>query len=251
MFRAVHDHSSLSEKIIAQITDAVVGGQLAPGSRLPTERELAEQFGVSRTVVRDAIKTLAGRGFLQVRHGSGIFVATAEESMAGRLEMLSNTLVLQGTGLQDLFDVRKTLEVRTAELAAKLRTPDQVVRLRTLVEDAYQHLDEPEMLSKRDAQFHVAIAEASQNLVMVRVMLTLLDLLAKSRLESLGIPGQAERALKDHGRIIQAIEARDLSEAKKAMLDHLDQTESAIVSMRQQEEPGHESADGPVREPHG
>lgn len=243
MFRAVHDHSSLSEKITAQITDAVVGGQLTPGSRLPPERELAEQFGVSRTVVRDAIKTLAGRGFLQVRHGSGIFVATAEESVAGCLEMLSDTLILQGTGLQDLFDVRKTLEVRTAELAAKLRTPDQVERLRTLVEEAYEHLDEPKVLSKRDAQFHVAIAEASQNLVIVRVMLTLLDLLAKSRLESLSIPGQAKRALEDHEHIIQAIEAQDAVQAKDAMLSHLNRTEDAILSMREKERTGQTSAD--------
>ncbi|MGB3633051.1 MAG: FadR/GntR family transcriptional regulator [Rubrobacteraceae bacterium] len=234
MFKAVHDHSSLSEKIIAQITDAVIGGQIMPGSRLPPERDLAEQFGVSRTVVRDAIKTLAGRGFLQVRHGSGIFVATAEESMAGCLEVLSDTLVLQGSGLQDLFDVRKTLEVRTAELAAKLRTPDQVERLRTLVEEAYEHLDDPKVLSKRDAQFHVAIAEASQNLVMVRVMLTLLDLLAKSRLESLSIPGQAKRALSDHENIIKAIESQDQSQAKRAILDHLNQTEDAILTMREQ-----------------
>ena len=238
MFKAVHDHLSLSEKIIAQITDAVFNGELTPGSRLPPERELAEQFGVSRTVVRDAIKTLAGRGFLQVRHGSGIFVATAEESVAGHLEVLSDTLVLQGTGLQDLFDVRKTIEVRTAELAAKLRTSDQVSRMKELVEEASRHLDEPEVLSKKDAQFHVAIAEASQNLVMVRVMLTLLDLLAKSRLESLSIPGQAERALQHHRRIIQTIEAQDPAEAKNAILNHLNQTEAAILSMREQKEPG-------------
>lgn len=233
MFRAVHDHSSLSDKIITQITDAVVDGQLMPGSRLPPERDLAEQFGVSRTVVRDAIKILAGRGFLQVRHGSGIFVATAEESMVGCLDSLSDALVLQGSGLQDLFDVRKTLEVRTAELAAKLRTPDQVDRLRTLVDEAHEHLDEPEVLNKADAQFHIAIAEASQNLVMVRVMLTLLDLLAKTRLESLSIPGQAKRALEDHELIIKAIEDQDVVRAKEAMLSHLDQTEDAIVSMRE------------------
>jgi GntR family transcriptional repressor for pyruvate dehydrogenase complex len=91
------------------------------------------------------------------------------------------------------------------------------------------------VLSKRDAQFHVAIAEASQNLVMVRVMLTLLDLLAKSRLESLSIPGQAQRALKDHEHIIKAIKTQDVVQAKDAMLKHLNQTEDAILSMREKE----------------
>ena len=235
MFNPVHDNEALSEKIISQITDAVVRGELKPADRLPPERDLAVQFAVSRTVVRDAIKTLAGRGLLQVRHGSGIFVATAEESMAGCMEILSDTLVLQGTGLQDLFDVRKTLEVRAAELAAKLRTTNQLERLRAVVEDAQSQLDEPRALSERDAQFHVAIAEASQNLVLVRVMLTLLDLLTKSRLESLSIQGQAERALMDHERIIEAIEAKDPAEAKQAMLNHLNQVENAILSQRQDE----------------
>ncbi|CAN5894046.1 FadR/GntR family transcriptional regulator [soil metagenome] len=236
MFKAVHDNLSLSEKIIAQITDAVVAGHLMPGSRLPTERELADQFGVSRTVVRDAIKTLAGRGFLQVRHGSGIFVTTAEESMAGSLQSLTNIIALQGKGLRDLFDVRKALEVRTIESAAKLRTPAHLDRLKTLVEEAYDHLHEPNELSSRDAQFHVAIAEASQNLVMVRVMLTLLDLLAKSRVESLSIPGQAKRALMQHEHIIRAIESQDAVEGINAMLSHLDQTEAAIMATRDQED---------------
>lgn len=236
MFTPVHDNEALSEKIIFQITDAVVRGDLKPGDKLATERDLAEQFGVSRTVVRDAIKTLAGRGLLQVRHGSGIFVATAEESVAGSLDVLSNTLVLQDTGLRDLFDVRKTLEARSAELAAELRTTEHVERLRGLVKDATQHLDDPKVLSERDAQFHVAIAEASQNLVLVRVMLTMLDLLTKSRMESLGIPGQAKRALADHDRIIQAIESGKPSEARQAMLDHLNQVESAIFSQRREEE---------------
>ena len=245
MFRAVQDNASLSEKIIVQITDAVVGGQLQPGSRLPPERELAEQFSVSRTVVRDAIKTLAGRGFLQVRHGSGIFVATAEESMASRLEVLSDTFVLQGSGLRDLFDVRKTLEVRASELAAKFRTPEQLDRLRKVVKEAHQHLGDPKALSEGDALFHVAIAEASQNLVIVRVMLTLLDLLAKSRLESLSIPGQAKQALRAHERIIQAISSQDLAKAKEAMLNHLNQTEVAILSTRNQKDAGQELADEP------
>lgn len=238
MFKAVHDPASLSEKVIVQITAAVVRGELVAGGRLPPERELAEQFGVSRTVVRDAVKTLAGRGFLQVRHGSGIFVATAEESMTGRLDLLSGSLVLLGSGLQDLFDVRKTLEARTVELAAKLRTPDQVDCLRALVEEARKHLDDPEVLSNTDAQFHVAIAESSQNLVMLRVMLTLLDLLATSRLESLGIPGQAKRALEDHEHIVQAIEDQDAVQAKDAMIMHLNQTEDAILSMREKDGTG-------------
>lgn len=229
MFEPIHDNRALSEKIISQISDALVRGELKPGDRLPPERELAEQFGVSRTVIRDAVKTLAGRGILHVKHGAGIFVATSEENMIGRLGALSDILPVQGAGLRDLFEVRKVLETEGAEWAARGRNAYHLERLRGILDDAYRHSDDPEVLSERDAQFHVAIAEASQNLVLVRVMLTLLDLLAQSRRESLSIPGRAQLSLKDHERIVEAIEAQRPAEAREAMLRHLTSVESAIL----------------------
>jgi GntR family transcriptional repressor for pyruvate dehydrogenase complex len=229
MFEPIHDNRALSEKIISQISDALVRGELKPGDRLPPERELAEQFGVSRTVIRDAIKTLAGRGILHVKHGAGIFVATSEENMLGRLGALSGIFPVQGAGLRDLFDVRKVLEAEGAEWAAHRRNAYHLERLRGILDDAHQHSEDPEVLSEKDAQFHVAIAEASQNLVLVRVMLTLLDLLAQSRRESLSIPGRAKRSLEDHERIVEAIEAQRPGQAREAMLEHLTSVESAIL----------------------
>ncbi len=234
MFNPVRESEALSGRIITQITDALVKGELKPGDKLPPERDLAEQFNVSRTVIRDAIKTLAGRGLLQVRHGSGIFVATAEESTTGLTRALSNTLLLQGSGLRDLFEVRKVLERRAAELAAENRTPENLERLKNIVEDARRRPNDFEVLSERDAQFHVAIAEASQNLVLVRVMLTLLDLLEKSRLESLSIPGRAQLSLTDHAKIIDEIEDGDAEGAAVAMVEHLSSVEGAILPRREQ-----------------
>jgi GntR family transcriptional regulator, transcriptional repressor for pyruvate dehydrogenase complex len=230
MFRRIPDNRALSEKIISQISDALIGGELKPGDRLPPERDLAEQFGVSRTVIRDAVKTLAGRGILQVKHGAGIFVATSEENMVGQLGALADVLPLQGAGLRDLFEVRKMMEASSAEWAAQRRSAHHVERLKGIVEDAYRHSEDLSALSERDAQFHVAIAEASQNLVLVRVMLTLLDLLATARRESLSIPGRAQLSLKQHERVLEEIEARNPEAARKAMLDHLTSVETAIMS---------------------
>lgn len=227
-FDSIQDNRALSEKIISQISDALVGGKLKPGDRLPPERELAEQFGVSRTVIRDAIKTLAGRGILHVKHGAGIFVATLEENMIGRLGALSSLLPVEGAGLRDLFEIRKVLEAQGAEWAARRRSAYHGERLRRILDDAYRHSEAPEVLSERDAQFHIAIAEASQNLVLVRVMLTLLDLLAQSRRESLSIPGRAKLSLREHERIVEEIEAQRPDEARMVMLEHLTSVESAI-----------------------
>ena len=230
VFEPVHDNRALSEKIIAQISDALVSGELKPGDRLPPERELAEQFGVSRTVIRDAVKTLAGRGILHVKHGAGIFVTTSEENAIGRLGALSDILPLQGVSLRDLFEVRKVLEAEGAEWAARRRNDYHLKRLRGILEDAYRNSENIEVLSERDAQFHVAIAEASQNLVLVRVMLTLLDLLAQSRRESLSIPGRAKLSLKDYERIVEEIEAQRHEGARETMLEHLTSVESAALA---------------------
>ena len=230
VFEPVHDNRALSEKIIAQISDALVAGELKPGDRLPPERELAEQFGVSRTVIRDAVKTLAGRGILHVKHGAGIFVTTSEENAIGRLGALSDILPLQGVSLRDLFEIRKVLEAEGAEWAARRRNDYHLKRLRGILEDAHRNSENLEVLSERDAQFHVAIAEASQNLVLVRVMLTLLDLLAQSRRESLSIPGRAKLSLKDHERIVEEIEAQRHEGARETMLEHLTSVESAVLA---------------------
>ena len=230
VFEPVHDNRALSEKIIAQISDALVAGELKPGDRLPPERELAEQFGVSRTVIRDAVKTLAGRGILHVKHGAGIFVTTSEENAIGRLGALSDILPLQGVRLRDLFEIRKVLEAEGAEWAARRRNDYHLKRLRGILEDAHRNSENLEVLSERDAQFHVAIAEASQNLVLVRVVLTLLDLLAQSRRESLSIPGRAKLSLKDHERIVEEIEAQRHEGARETMLEHLTSVESAVLA---------------------
>ena len=230
VFEPVHDNRALSEKIIAQISDALVSGELKPGDRLPPERELAEQFGVSRTVIRDAVKTLAGRGILHVKHGAGIFVTTSEENAIGRLGALSDILPSQGVSLRDLFEIRKVLEAEGAEWAARRRNDYHLKRLRGILEDAYRNSENIEVLSERDAQFHVAIAEASQNLVLVRVMLILLDLLAQSRRESLSIPGRAKLSLKDYERIVEEIEAQRHEGARETMLEHLTSVESTVLA---------------------
>jgi GntR family transcriptional repressor for pyruvate dehydrogenase complex len=180
-------------------------------------------------VVRDAIKMLSGRGVLRVRRGAGIFVATAEETAMGRLGQLADVLPLQGAALRDLFDVRKVLEVQGAEWAAQRRSVHHVERLRSIIEDASRNSEDLNVVSERDAQFHVAVAEASQNLVLVRVMFTLLDLLAAARRESLSIPGRPELSLTQHENVLEEIEASDPEAARRAMLEHLASVERAIT----------------------
>ncbi|WP_273846780.1 FadR/GntR family transcriptional regulator [Rubrobacter calidifluminis] len=229
MFKPVSDSRAYSEKIVSQITDAIVKGDLKPGDRMPTERDLAEQFGVSRTVVRDAVKTLAGRGILRVKQGAGIFVATPEEAMPGALSALSRMILVGGPALRDHFEVRKILETQAAEWAAERAKDHHLERLQQILNDAFRYENDPEVLSERDARFHTGLAEASGNLVLVRVMLVLLDLLSASRRETLSIPGRARQSLEDHVRILEQVKARNPAGARQAMLDHLESVETSLA----------------------
>ena len=230
-FESVSDSQALSEKIVAQITDAIVKGELKPDDRMPTERDLAVQFNVSRTVIRDSVKILTGRGMLRVKHGSGIFVATAEEAAPGALNAYSSLLSVGGPTLRDLFEVRKVLETQSARWAATRAKKEHLKRLAEILDDAFGHANASEILNNRDAQFHVALAESSGNLVLVRTMLALLDLLAASRQETLSIPGRAQRSLEEHARILACVRERDAEGAQQAMLEHLDSVEHSLAEL--------------------
>lgn len=224
MFGPISDNIALSQKIVAQVTDAIVRGELKPGDRLPPERELAVQFQVSRTAIRDAIKILSGRGLLTVKHGVGIFVAEPRPSSLDE----GGVLDISNGSIRDLFEIRKTLETQAAFWAAARATDAHLQRLSNIMEEAKTHTDDLAVLSACDAQFHVAVAEASQNMVLVKVMWALLDLLAEARRESLRIPNRAVASLHEHEQIVEAIVSRDAERARRVMLRHLDSVEYAI-----------------------
>jgi len=222
VFRPVSDNMALSQKIIAQISDAIAQGELHPGDRIPPERELAEQFGVSRTALRDAIKILSGGGVLEVRHGVGIFVSTAPAP--------SEDVAWRGANLTDLFEIRQVLETQAAAWAAERGSEEYVARLTSIIEDAKLHTDDLAILATRDAQFHMAMAEAGQNLLLVKVMWNLLDALAAGREASLAIPNRPLASLKEHEEIVAAITTQNVELARLCMRNHLQSVKQAIVT---------------------
>jgi GntR family transcriptional regulator, transcriptional repressor for pyruvate dehydrogenase complex len=235
VFEPISDNVALSKKIVAQITDAIVRGELRTGSRLPPERDLAVQFQVSRTAIRDAVKILSGKGVLMVKHGVGIFVAPGAKAASGA----TSSSWVQAWGvydgnIRDLFEIRKTLETQAAYLAAERADEGNIHRLALILRDAQSHGGDLQVLNDRDAQFHVAIAEASQNLMLVQVMWTLLDVLAEGRQESLRIPNRPQASLEEHEEIYQAIAMHHADRAKAAMFNHLGSVEEAIVNRKEE-----------------
>ncbi|MEG6521266.1 FadR/GntR family transcriptional regulator [Desulfotomaculum sp. 1211_IL3151] len=212
---------SLRTEVADYIRNLIATGQLKPGDRLPTERDMAENFGVSRTVIRDAVKTLAGIGLLDVKHGVGIFVATPDGSVVG--QHLSQLLQYHLETLEHIYEVRILLEKAAAFWAAQRCTPEDYIKLKNLLEEAHNvdEADYPDRFAELNRNFHILVAEASQNPVVAIMTENILDMLEHTTVETHRIPGRAVRSIDEHERVLTAIIEHKAEEAKKVMEEHL------------------------------
>jgi GntR family transcriptional regulator, transcriptional repressor for pyruvate dehydrogenase complex len=231
---------SLDKRIVSYIQQLIEIGELRSGDRLPAERELASQLGVSRTVLREALHTLAAYGLVELQHGRGVFVAAGSAQAATQRLTLAMTSDEAAPLLHDLFEIRRTLEGAAAEWAAERATPEQIADLRAnLYEGLSLHQTQrvdAAMAGALDARFHAALAAATNNRVLMSLMAALVDELAIARERSLAIPGRALRSLHQHEAVVMAIEERDALAARQAMLEHLNDVEESILGTPASEE---------------
>ncbi|HEU0028342.1 MAG TPA: FCD domain-containing protein [Ktedonobacterales bacterium] len=230
----------LDKRIVAYIQQLIETGELRSGDRLPAERELAAQLGVSRTVLREALHTLAAYGLVELQHGRGVFVAAGSAHAATQRLALSMTSDEAAPLLHDLFEIRRTLEGAAAEWAAERATPGQIADLRANLHEGLalhraQRVDAA-MAGALDARFHAELAAATNNRVLMSLMAALVDELAIARERSLAIPGRALRSLHQHEAVVMAIEERDAPAARRAMLEHLNDVEESILGTLPSEE---------------
>ena len=236
MFKSINEEKkTFSKKVVEQIKDLIMNGELKPGDKLPPERQLAEMMKVSRPTIREAFKILSAMGFVTIRQGSGVVVA--DQSV--RIDNLASFLFLKTDTIHELFEVRKVLETQTAEWAAKRGTTEflekiyaktQEVYQKVMIDDGFNSREEKEtFLSHSDQEFHLMIAEAAGNEVILRIMNNLIDLLRKSRMQSMKIPGRVEQSLKEHIRISEALRKKDAKLARRQMFDHLSSVEQDLL----------------------
>jgi GntR family transcriptional regulator, transcriptional repressor for pyruvate dehydrogenase complex len=215
----------VSERLLTAIRDA----RLAPGAKLPSERELGDQFGVSRTVIREAIRHLAARGVLDVRSGSGATVAQVDGSNVSD----ALALFLGRTGLPEpgkIHEVRALLETQTARLAAERATDEHVAEIRRAHERLGGFRGDLEAAAAADVAFHRAIAQATENELFVVLVDAIGDLMMDVRRATVSRPGRVQVGYEYHGRILAAIERRDADGAVRAMSDHLVESLEALMA---------------------
>jgi GntR family transcriptional repressor for pyruvate dehydrogenase complex len=213
---------SLAERVSLALMDTIASGRLAPGDRLPSERDLGEQFGVSRTVIREAVRGLQARGVLKVQPGRGAEVVALPASQITE----TFTLFLRGADTQQAIDgehiseVRETLEIKLAELACRRATREDLELMEAAIAAMAAETD-VERASAYDVEFHRLIASATKNLLFVVLLDSLGDVLMVLRRRSLAVQGRRDATVTEHRRILDALTGGDVAAARTAMTDHL------------------------------
>jgi GntR family transcriptional regulator, transcriptional repressor for pyruvate dehydrogenase complex len=216
------------ERIAELIQGYIAEHQLQPGDRLPTEQELGEQLGVSRTIVRDAVKMLTPLGVLRTRRGSGIYVGQTAE--IPQLPMLNSSSPVPPEHMRELFEFRRFQEMQTASLAAQRITVAELKSLEQCLaenREAAKSEDRDTFLSSDDA-FHCAIALAAHNMFYVQCVSTVLHLQRWAvRLLTGGAPGSTLAAVEQHTALFEAIREGDPVRAAEAARVHVESVYTA------------------------
>jgi GntR family transcriptional repressor for pyruvate dehydrogenase complex len=223
----------LSKSVVRQIELLILRGILRPGERLPAERELSERLGVSRPSLRDALSDLQDRGLLVSRQGAGVFVAEVLGSAfsPALIDLFAN----HDEAVFDYISFRRDLEALAAERAVRLGTETDLKVIAAIfakMEVAHQKRD-PAHEAQLDAEFHMAIIEASHNVVMLHMMRSMFDLLRQGVFYNRQVMFKnrmtRDQLLDQHRAIHLAIQSRDCAAARAAVSAHLDYVEQSLA----------------------
>jgi len=212
--------SRLYEQIVQQIEESIVKGDLKPGDQLPAERELAQRFGVSRTAVREAVKALREKGLVEAYSGRGTFI-TDGTTQAVRQSLDLMVKIGQAEGSTHLAEVRSMLEPEIAAMAAQRIQESELSAMREAVAVMDRSGQDPQAYIEADLDFHLALAEAAANPIILSLLDSIVGLLREQRLRIFRVPGGPERGQLHHKRILDAVERHDAEKARETMREHL------------------------------
>lgn len=213
--KKIKDDTTLSQKIIEHIKNALINKDLKAGDKLPTENELAESFGVSRTAVREAFKMLVAIGVAEIRQGDGTYITKDISSPV--IDPLIFSLILEERTPHELLEVRKMIEVGILEVLLNKVTDEDIQRMEEAIKelkDSYENGEtNRDVLTSLDLKFHYAFAEATHNPSIEKIAKTIWDVFILSIKKSVSI----ERAYVHHEQILEAIKKRDRKAAREAI----------------------------------
>jgi GntR family transcriptional repressor for pyruvate dehydrogenase complex len=247
--RARSGEGLATDVVVDHVRNLIMRGEVRPGQRLPPERELVRQTGVSRTSVRAGLQSLAAKGVLVTRHGAGTFVANGPPVLDS--EPLGFLAALHGFSRGEMFEARRTLEVGVAGLAAERATGEQLAALSEEVTGMFASLGDAQEFLVHDIRFHRAVAAASGNPILASIVEMVSAIFYEQRRQTANEARDRRPAATMHRRIYQAIRDHDRAAAERLMHEHLvgAEREQDIERARAQAEAHTAGADAPSAGP--
>jgi len=221
--------------VVAHVRTLITRGTLGPGARLPAERQLARQVGVSRPTVRAGLRTLAALGVVRSRRGSGTYIPDGPPTLG--VEALTFVASLHKFSGDDFSEARRVLEVAAAGMAAERGTPDQLATLADEVAGLFASMTERQVFLVHDINFHRGIAAASGNPIIASLveMVSALYYERRRATAERAVDRDLHAAADAHRRIYQAVRAHDPERARQLMNDHL--VEARAYQLREDARP--------------
>jgi GntR family transcriptional repressor for pyruvate dehydrogenase complex len=221
--------ATLSSRIVDEVSAALFEKRLAPGDFLGTEKDIAEQAGASRIVARDALRTLQALGVVEIKVGAGGGARIARGNPALFAEALAVQLTLAGVSVREMMDAQRAIETTATELAAENATVEDIARLRASLAEHEATIPDDAAYTRTCMRFHLAVAEASHNRVLVAQLLSLQHVSWPAQNRTLTAP-DARHILEVHRKLVDVIEARDAAAARRLMDDHVKMIRARRVS---------------------
>lgn len=230
-FRSVQTPARLSEQVQSQLEAAILDGRFKMNVQLPTEAELCEQFGVSRTVVREAIQRLEAQGLVQSRVGRGSFVAPYPMSQVGTAMGRFAALNADRDVFLHMLDLRLVIESETSGRVAEGGDKKAIADLRDIVQTMERSADDLETFARADMDFHLRIAAASDNPFFAEILRPLKNVGQAFGLATYEPPLGPRRVSQEHALILDAIAAGDAMLARQRMREHIEFSRSHYLAM--------------------
>lgn len=210
---------NLSSQIAEKLENMIISQKLEVGDRLPGEIELAEQFGTSRNILREAMTTLKERGLIQVRNGSGAYVAQPDPQVLGNV--VGRLIAVGSSTVEEVYELRVAIEVRACSLAAENITETELLELQQILQQMVAEYRDYQRWLQLDREFHVAIAAATHNSLFPEFLKPLMDIVTQMSDKHPRSVEERKSGINQHRRIVQSIEAHDRAAAEQSMFDHI------------------------------
>ena len=218
------------DNVVTELTRWITGGEYTVGDKLPTEKELCQKLGVSRSTLREAISVVRAKGYIETRHGSGSYVVS---TTAREEETVEQWFALRKSQLNDFFEVRCNIESMNIQYAIMRRSEKDIEGIRR-IHNAFENAimrGDAEKMAALDEKFHMELAKITDNSLLVEMNRIIAVALRPYRKKSFAIADNAIHALEPHNKIIKAIEDRDLSGGVQAVREHVDKSLEDIAAV--------------------